>query len=72
MILCVCRAVREREVDAAIAGGARTVREVGRSCGAGVDCGACVADVKARLHARRQVAHPLAAYTPVETPLAAK
>lgn len=72
MILCVCRAVREREVEAVIAGGARTVREVGRACGAGVDCGACVSDVKARLHASGRAVRPLDACPAVETPLAAK
>ncbi len=41
MIVCLCRGVSERHVEAAIARGASTSEEVGRVCGAGRDCGAC-------------------------------
>jgi bacterioferritin-associated ferredoxin len=41
LILCICRAVTEREIDAALAAGARSVDAVGACCGAGTDCGAC-------------------------------
>ncbi|MED5372345.1 MAG: (2Fe-2S)-binding protein [Myxococcota bacterium] len=53
MVICVCEAVREREVDAHIARGCRTVRELTTACGAGGDCGACVRDLRERLVARR-------------------
>ncbi|MEZ4404251.1 MAG: (2Fe-2S)-binding protein [Kofleriaceae bacterium] len=46
MIVCLCYAVRDRDLDAAIAGGAATVEEVGRACGAGTGCGACLGDVE--------------------------
>ncbi len=41
MYVCVCLAVTEAEVEAAIAGGAQTRACVTRACGAGGDCGAC-------------------------------
>ncbi len=41
MFVCICRAVTEQEVKAAIDGGATTVQAVTRSCCAGDDCGAC-------------------------------
>jgi bacterioferritin-associated ferredoxin len=41
MYVCICRAVTEQEVRAAIEGGARTVDAVTSSCCAGDDCGAC-------------------------------
>jgi bacterioferritin-associated ferredoxin len=41
MYVCVCNAVKEREVGEAIDGGARTRSEVTRACGAGGDCGSC-------------------------------
>ena len=41
MYVCVCMAVTEAEVEAAIAGGAATREAVTRACRAGGDCGAC-------------------------------
>jgi bacterioferritin-associated ferredoxin len=41
MYVCICRAVTELEVKAAIEGGARTVDAVTGACCAGDDCGAC-------------------------------
>jgi bacterioferritin-associated ferredoxin len=41
MYVCVCMAVTEAEVEAAIAGGATTREAVTRACRAGGDCGAC-------------------------------
>jgi bacterioferritin-associated ferredoxin len=49
MILCVCRGVSDREVAAVVEGGAATIAEVRRRCGAGTDCGSCLADIKALL-----------------------
>lgn len=49
MIVCLCHAVRDRDLDAAIAEGASTVEEVGRACGAGTGCGACIPEVVDRL-----------------------
>jgi bacterioferritin-associated ferredoxin len=41
MVLCICRAVTEREIDAAVRAGASSVDAVAACCGAGTDCGAC-------------------------------
>ena len=41
MIVCLCRGVSERHLEAIVAAGARTVGEVTRTCGAGGDCGVC-------------------------------
>lgn len=47
MIVCHCRVVTDRDVDQAIAEGARTVAAVCRRTSAAQDCGACVFTVKA-------------------------
>jgi len=49
MVLCICRAVTEREIDAAVRAGARSVDAVGACCGAGTDCGACREAIEARI-----------------------
>ena len=49
MIVCLCHAVRDRELDSAIADGAESVEEVGRQCGAGTGCGACIPEIEDRL-----------------------
>jgi bacterioferritin-associated ferredoxin len=47
--VCICRVVSSTTVRATIADGARTVRQVAKACGAGQDCGRCVAHVRALL-----------------------
>jgi bacterioferritin-associated ferredoxin len=49
VIVCLCHAVRDRELDRAIADGAETVAEVGEQCGAGTGCGACIPEIEERL-----------------------
>lgn len=49
MYVCVCLAVTEAEVDAAIAGGALTREAVTRVCRAGGDCGACHGMIEAKI-----------------------
>jgi bacterioferritin-associated ferredoxin len=41
MLVCVCRGVSDRELREVVARGASTLRDVGRACGAGTDCGSC-------------------------------
>ena len=53
MILCLCRGVAERVVDAAIADGASSVDDVTDACAAGGDCGACHVSILALLGRRR-------------------
>src|SRR4030095_1922744 len=40
MIVCLCRGVSERHIEATVAAGATTVGDVSRACGAATDCGA--------------------------------
>lgn len=47
MIVCQCKVVTDRELDAAVAAGARTVAAACKATGAGQDCGTCVFSVKA-------------------------
>ncbi len=47
MIVCLCHGVSDRTIDEAVHDGCRTVRQIGRACGAGTDCGACKRQVKA-------------------------
>lgn len=53
MIVCQCKIVSHRTVDAAIAAGAETVGAIGRACGAGTVCGGCVCTLKRRLSEAR-------------------
>jgi bacterioferritin-associated ferredoxin len=52
VLICLCHATSDRELDAVIDDGARTVQEIGRRCGAGTGCGACVDELRDRLHSR--------------------
>ena len=47
VIVCQCRVVTDRAVDAALADGARSVSAVCRTTGAAQDCGSCIFTVKA-------------------------
>ncbi|WP_322936710.1 (2Fe-2S)-binding protein [Nocardioides bizhenqiangii] len=56
MIVCQCRVVSDRAIDAALADGARSVSAVCRTTGAAQDCGSCIFTVKALVcehHARQ-------------------
>ena len=54
MILCLCRGVSDHTVTAAITGGAQTVDQIQRACGAGGDCGACRALLEALAERARE------------------
>jgi bacterioferritin-associated ferredoxin len=41
MYVCSCRATTDREVARAIDGGATTIDDISRACGAGDGCGGC-------------------------------
>ena len=49
MILCICNAVSDREVDDVIRRGATSVDAVTQMCGAGGDCGSCVEAIEGRI-----------------------
>ncbi|MBI4817150.1 MAG: (2Fe-2S)-binding protein [Deltaproteobacteria bacterium] len=55
MLVCICRAVRERDLERVIQLGARTTREVSRACGAGTSCGACVPMVRDMIQRAQRV-----------------
>jgi bacterioferritin-associated ferredoxin len=46
MIVCHCRVVTDRDVNTALADGARSVGAVCRITGAAQDCGSCIFTVK--------------------------
>jgi bacterioferritin-associated ferredoxin len=56
MIVCVCRAVSDRTVRAAISAGAGTVEQVGAACRAGTCCGSCRPQIAALLVEARAAA----------------
>ncbi len=49
MYLCICQAIRERDVDAAIRAGARKPSDVFRACGKNPQCGSCACDLRQRI-----------------------
>ena len=49
MYLCICRAIRERDVDAAVRAGARRPADVFRACGTSPQCGNCACDLRQRI-----------------------
>jgi bacterioferritin-associated ferredoxin len=49
MVLCICQSVTDREIDAAIRDGARSLAEVSRVSGAGGDCGCCRRAIEQRI-----------------------
>ncbi len=51
MFVCVCQAIRERDVDAAVRAGARRPADVFRACGKSPQCGGCAGDMRRRIEA---------------------
>lgn len=49
MYLCICRAIRERDVDAAVKAGARRPADVFRARGQSPQCGSCTCDIRERI-----------------------
>jgi len=61
MIICVCKAVSDRQIRAAVRDGATSLRDISRELGVGTCCGKCVPDAKAALSAcLSHCAEPLA------------
>ena len=56
MYACICHAVTEREVNEAIAEGAKSVRAVSKATGAGSNCGSCVNRLNCLLSAAKEAA----------------
>lgn len=49
MLVCSCRAVNERTVQAAASAGATSTHDLGRMTGAGTRCGGCLPTLEALL-----------------------
>ena len=49
MYVCICRAIREREVEAAVRAGARRPSDIFRACGTRPQCGTCACDMRQRI-----------------------
>ena len=41
MYICICKGLSQKDIQDKIDNGDRSVRELGKSCGAGTDCGTC-------------------------------
>jgi bacterioferritin-associated ferredoxin len=51
MIVCVCKAVSERQIRTAVKGGATSLRDLTRELGVGTCCGKCLPEAKSALAA---------------------
>jgi len=51
MIICVCKAVSDRHIRAAVNGGASSMRDLTRELRVGTCCGKCLPEAKAALAA---------------------
>jgi len=49
MIICVCKAVSDRQIRNAVKGGADSLRDLSRELGVGTCCGKCLPEAKAAL-----------------------
>ena len=63
MIICVCKAVSDRQIRAAVNGGACCMRDITRDLGVGTCCGKCVPEAKTAIaaslaHRKEAVSEP--------------
>ena len=56
MVVCVCNAIRERDVRGAVRDGARTPGHAYRSLGCKLQCGQCIPAARAIIQAERATA----------------
>ena len=52
LIVCVCKALRDRELERELDAGVRSVAELARRTGAGSGCGMCVSTLKEKVERR--------------------
>lgn len=62
MYICVCQAVTEKQIHAAVRDGARTMKDLRDTLGVGIECGACGSCAKQCL---REARHDIAAINTV-------
>ncbi|MGH1344600.1 MAG: (2Fe-2S)-binding protein [Nannocystales bacterium] len=46
MIVCLCKGISSRTIDAEVERGARTVGGIAKACQAGTSCGMCVGQIR--------------------------
>ncbi len=63
MIICVCKGLNEHEIRETITSGCVTEESIGHLCGAGTDCGSCLATLRELLQERQ--AHHAGSNRPV-------
>jgi bacterioferritin-associated ferredoxin len=49
VLVCHCRVVSDRQIDAAVSAGAHDARSVVRATHAGTGCGGCLSSLRARI-----------------------
>jgi bacterioferritin-associated ferredoxin len=49
MYVCICRAIRDRDIDAAVRAGARRPADVFKACGQNPQCGGCACDMRKQI-----------------------
>jgi bacterioferritin-associated ferredoxin len=49
MYICICRAIRERDIEAAVRAGAKRPADIFRACGTSPQCGTCATDMRDRI-----------------------
>lgn len=53
MYVCICRAVTERQINEAVQGGARTLKDLKSELGVACDCGLCAPCARACIEEAR-------------------
>lgn len=64
MYICICNAISERHIEAAVSNGAETVEDLQRQLALGSQCGSCQTCAKAclnRIHQQQQALKGVAA-----------
>jgi len=64
MIICVCKAVSERHIKAAVKNGASSLRDLTRELGVGTCCGKCVPEARSVLTASLERSETALSYFP--------
>ena len=59
MIVCQCRRISDRDVNAAVERGAEDLLDLALACGAGTDCRGCHPTLEALLADGRRAAPPI-------------
>ncbi len=62
MYVCVCKAVTEKQIHAAVQAGARTMKDLREQLGVGADCGSCGSCAKQYLREARSEAVQMASF----------